>query len=142
MAGWKLVCKLHPWGTKIDIDALVRIADLFRHRLDPAVVAVLAERPYRYRALHTRLETHLGEHVDDNAVSRSLHRLTKIGAIRADSKHFGSRVIKTYSRADKCESYLTTYEALACVLAHLDMARDECDGTCPVHDGPCAKYAA
>lgn len=113
----------------IDIDALVRIADLFRHRLDPAVVAVLAERPYRYRALHTRLETHLGEHVDDNAVSRSLHRLTKAGAIRADSKHIGSRIIKTYALADKGESYLVTYEALARAFAHVKLSRDDCDGS-------------
>jgi DNA-binding HxlR family transcriptional regulator len=118
----------------------VQLASMGGFRLTS--MAVLAERPYRYRALHTRLETHLGEHVDDNAVSRSLQRLTKIGAVRADSKRFGSRVIKTYSLADKGESYLATYEALACVLAHLDMSSDECDGVCPVHDGLCAKRAA
>ncbi|MFI7509603.1 hypothetical protein ACIBSS_22555 [Micromonospora aurantiaca] len=80
--------------------------------------------------------------MDDNAVSRSLHRLTKAGAIRADSKHFGSRIIKTYALADKGESYLVTYEALARVFAHVNMSRDDCDGACPVHDGPCGKRAA
>lgn len=115
-------------GAKIDIDALVRIADLFRFRWDPPILVVLAEKPFRFRALHSRLETHVGEHVDDNALTRSLHRLTRSGLVRADSKSAGSRVIKTYGLSDKGRQHLLTYEAIVTAYVHLHLLQDECDG--------------
>lgn len=108
-------------GQKIDIDVLVRIADLFRHRLDPAVLAVLAERPYRYRALTNRLTAQVRAHVDDNAVSRSLKRLTRFGLVRADSKHHGSRAINIYMLTDNGRELCLTYEAIATGYAHVHM---------------------
>lgn len=129
-------------GIQIDIDALVRIADLFRYRWDPAVLAVLAERPYRYRALHTRLESHVGEHVDDNALTRSLQRITRSGMVRADSKRFGSRVIKTYVLTDRGRDNLMTYEAIVTVYAHIHMPADKCDGSCAIHTPRHAERAA
>jgi DNA-binding HxlR family transcriptional regulator len=129
-------------GTQIDIDALVRIADLFRFRWDPPVLAILAERPYRYRALHTRLTTHFCGHMDDNALSRSLHRLTRFGLVHADSQSFGSRDINTYALADKGRETLRTYEALASVYAHVNMSDDECDGSCTIHTRRYTKHLA
>jgi DNA-binding PadR family transcriptional regulator len=133
---------LHQRGEEIDIDALVRIADLFRLRWDPAVLAVLAERPSRYRALHTRLESHVGEHVDDNALTRCLQRATRSGLIRADSKRLGSRIIKTYALTERGRDQLMTYEAIVAVYAHVHMPESECDGGCSVHTSPQAERAA
>lgn len=144
IARWHLgcSCNLHPWGTKIDIDTLVRIADLFRHRLDPAVLAVLAERPYRYRALHNRLTAQVREHVDDNALSRSLQRLTRHGLVRADSKHHGSRPINIYTLTNDGREQMLTYEAIATGYAHVHMPESQCDGDCDGDGGPCTEHAA
>jgi DNA-binding HxlR family transcriptional regulator len=129
-------------GAKIDIDTLVRIADLFRYRWDPAVLAVLAERPYRYRALHSRLESHVGEHVDDNALTRSLHRVTRSGLVRADSNRSGSRAIKTYALTDRGRNHMMTYQALVTVYAHAHLPEGQCDGACAVHPPRQAQRAA
>jgi len=123
------------WGLTIDIDAIVRVADLFRFRWDPAVLAVLAERPFRFRALHTRLVTQIGEHVDDNALTRSLHRLTRAGLIQADSRRMGSRPIKIYGLSDKGRVHLMKIEAIVCVFTDAHTSDDECDGKCRVHPG-------
>jgi DNA-binding PadR family transcriptional regulator len=103
---------------------------------------VLAERPFRFRALHTRLVTHIGEHVDDNALTRSLHRLRRSGLIRADSKHVGSRSINTYTLSDKGRVHLIKYEALVCVFTHTYTSEEGCDSGCRVHQKPGSDGAA
>jgi DNA-binding HxlR family transcriptional regulator len=103
---------------------------------------VLAEKPFRFRALHTRLESHVGEHVDDNALTRSLHRLTRLDLIRADSKHFGNRVINTYSLSEPGRENLAAYEALVTVYLHLHELHGKCDGRCPVHEAQDDERAA
>lgn len=138
MAPWYLV-QVAFTGGKIDISALVRIADLFRFRWDPPILAVLAERQLRFRALHTQLESHIDEHVDDNALTRSLKRLTRLGMIRVDSKRLGNRMIKAYSLSDKGHERLTAYVAIITVYAHLEQPAHECDGCCvhkPLSDIP------
>ena len=120
-------------GPKIDIEQLVLIADMFRFRWDPPILAVLAERPFRFRALHSRLEAHVGEHVDDNALTRSLHRLTRAGLARVDSVRTGKRPIKTYSLSDMGREHLAAYEAIVAIYTHLHLPQDQCDGKCPVH---------
>ncbi|MGJ3224012.1 hypothetical protein ACQEUV_01315 [Micromonospora aurantiaca (nom. illeg.)] len=80
--------------------------------------------------------------MDDNALTRSLHRLTRSGLVRADSKHIGSRSIKTYGLSDKGREHLVIYEAMVAVYAHLQVPPDECDGTCPVHNQQAAHRAA
>jgi DNA-binding HxlR family transcriptional regulator len=120
-------------GLKIDIEQLIRIADLFRTRWDPPILAVLAEKPFRFRALHSQLEAHVGEHVDDNALTRSLHRLTRSNLVRVDSKRSGNRLIKTYSLSENGREQLATYEAIVDVYTHLHLPADKCDGRCPVH---------
>lgn len=99
----------------IDIDTLVRIAEYFRFRWDPPILAELAQRPSRFRALASRLETHVGEHVDDNALSRSLHRLTRSGLITADGSRVGRRDFKVYRLTAKGHQQVHTYVALVAV---------------------------
>jgi DNA-binding HxlR family transcriptional regulator len=129
-------------GIKIDIDALVRIADLFRHRMDPAVLAVLAERPYRFRALSNRLTAQVRVHVDDNAVSRSLKRLTRHGLVRADSKRHGTREINLYMLTDTGREMYLTYEAIHNGYADVHMLESQCDGNCDGDGDPCDEHAA
>ena len=94
---------------------------------------MLAETSYRFRALHGRLEAHVGEHVDDNALTRSLYRLTRAGLVRIENSRSGRRPIKTYSLSDTGREHLATYEAIVDVYTHLHLPHTECDGACPVH---------
>ena len=127
---------IEPTGEpKIEIDALVRIAGLFRFRWDPPILAVLAERSFRFRALLTRLESHIGEHVDDNALTRSLRRLTRSGLVRADNKRVGRRNIKVYSVTDTGREHVELYHAFITVYEHRRKPAGACDRTCCVH-GP------
>lgn len=118
-------------GLEIDIDALVRIAEYFRFRWDPPILAELAERASRFRALASRLETHVGEHVDDNALSRSLHRLTRTGLITADCTQVGRRDYKLYRPTGKGHQHVKTYAAVTTAYTHLDQPEHgRCDGCC------------
>ncbi|WP_117214520.1 winged helix-turn-helix transcriptional regulator [Allorhizocola rhizosphaerae] len=99
----------------IDIDTLVRIAGYFRFRWDPPILAELAQRPSRFRQLATRLQRHVGEHVDDNALSRSLQRLTRSGLVTADDNRVGRRDFKVYRLTAKGHAHVHTYGALAAV---------------------------
>lgn len=115
---------------------------MFRFRWDPPILAVLAEKPFRFRALHARLVAQVGEHVDDNALTRSLQRLTRSGLVRADSKRSGNRLINTYCLSDQGREHLATYEAIVAVYAHVHLPLDECDGKCSVHHGQQVERAA
>jgi DNA-binding PadR family transcriptional regulator len=97
---------------------LVRIAEYFRFRWDPPILAELAQRPSRFRALASRLETHVGEHVDDNALSRSLQRLTRSGLVTADGNRVGRRDFKVYRLTAKGREHVHTYLALVAVFAN------------------------
>jgi DNA-binding HxlR family transcriptional regulator len=101
-----------PRGTKIDLEKLIHVAGMFRFRWDPPVLAVLAERPFRFRALHARLQAQIGDHVDDNALTRSLHRLTTSGLVHIDSTPSGNRTINTYSLSEHGREQLGTYKAI------------------------------
>ncbi|NUR30049.1 MAG: hypothetical protein HOV83_30070 [Catenulispora sp.] len=106
------------------------------------MLAVLAERPYRYRALTNRLTAQVRVHVDDNAVSRSLHRLTRFGLVQADSRHHGSRAINIYTLTPNGRELYLTYEAIATGYARAQPPGTPCDGSCDDGDGPCDQHAA
>ncbi|SCE63864.1 hypothetical protein GA0070216_10142 [Micromonospora matsumotoense] len=80
--------------------------------------------------------------MDDNALTRSLHRATRSGLVRADSKSSGSRVINTYALTDLGRDSLATYEAIAAVYAHVHLPEDACDGSCSIHTRQRAERAA
>lgn len=96
----------------IDTGTLIDIGQRFRFRWDPAILAELAERPSRYRALASRLQAHVGQHLDDNALSRSLRRLVRYGLVTADSNRIGKRDFKVYRLTDKGREHVGTYQAL------------------------------
>jgi DNA-binding HxlR family transcriptional regulator len=128
-------------GAEIDIDVLVRMADRLRFRHDPPILAALSTRPRRFRELHARLEANLGEHVDDNTLTRGLGRLTRSGLIHVESTLKGLRDFKTYSLSDLGRERLREVEGLLAVYAHLLSPADECDGGCyqhRMHDLDCA----
>jgi DNA-binding HxlR family transcriptional regulator len=128
-------------STEIDIDALVRMADRLKFRHDPPILAALSARPRRFRELHVRLEASLGEHVDDNTLTRGLGRLTRSGLIHVESTLKGLRDFKTYSLSDRGRERLREVEGLLAVYAHLLSPADECDGGCyqhRMHDVECA----
>jgi len=113
-------CSAQDGGLAIDIDTqtLARIAEHFRHRWDPLVLAELSEQPSRFRALASRLETHVGEHVDDNALSRSLHRLTRFGLVTAERRSVGRRDLKTYRLTRTGREQVGTFAAFVAVITH------------------------
>jgi len=115
----------------IDIDVLIRIAEFFRFRWDPPILAELAERPSRFRALASRLETHVGEHVDDNALSRSLHRLTRSGLVTAECSRVGRRDVKLYRLTRSGREHVATYGAFVAAYRPIDrLPGGDCDGCC------------
>lgn len=117
-------------GQAIDVDVYLEIADLFRFRWDPAVLAVLAERPYRFRALARQLEARINDHVDDNALSRSLHRLTRAKHVEATKTRVGRREVPVYTISNEGTRYLQTYGAFIATYQRLDIPDDRCVACC------------
>jgi DNA-binding HxlR family transcriptional regulator len=117
-------------GPRDGLDVLVQIADLFRFRWDPPILAVLAERPLRFRALLRRLEAHVGDHVDDNALSRSLHRLTRMEYVRAESERIGQRDFPFYSITRAGRDHVATYDAFIALYQGLHASGGDCNGCC------------
>lgn len=140
VALWVAPCKLQDRGLVIDIDVLVRIGDLFRFRWDPPVLAVLEERPFRFRALLTRLESQVGEHVDDNALSRSLHRLTGSGLVGVEVTPIGGRNFNVYGLTETGHKYLETYGAFIAIYARVEKPCDDCSGCCLRHHHPHSEH--
>jgi DNA-binding HxlR family transcriptional regulator len=99
-------------GDIYDVGTIIHIAEYFRFRWDPPILAELGQRPSRFRALASRLETQLGAHLNDNALSRSLHRLTRHGLITADCDKVGRRDLKVYRLTPKGVQHAQTYEVL------------------------------
>lgn len=95
----------------IDVDVYLEISDLFRFRYDPAVLSLIAERPYRFRDLVTRLEGQVDGHVDDNAVGRSLKRLTNDNHVRKAKMRHGNKIVPVYSITDEGRLSVRLYHA-------------------------------
>ncbi|MPZ28586.1 MAG: hypothetical protein GEV12_19845 [Micromonosporaceae bacterium] len=111
----------HPAASRSDngteVHALVKIADLLRFRWDPAILACLAEQPWRNRALAKHLGEHIGDRVEDNALSRSLGRLRRGGFVVAHPATVGRRIVPVYRitgqgsvRLDMYRAFVRTYQ--------------------------------
>ncbi|GAA3741631.1 hypothetical protein GCM10022225_26390 [Plantactinospora mayteni] len=97
----------------IDVDVYLEISDLFRFRYDPAVLSAIAERPYRFRELVSRLERQTdGRHVDDNAVGRSLRRLANDNHVRKSKMRDGDRLVPVYAITDEGRLQVRLYQAV------------------------------
>nr|MDT0658810.1 hypothetical protein [Micromonospora sp. DSM 115978] len=88
------------------------MSDLFRFRYDPALLSLIAERPSRFRDLVTRLEGQVEGHVDDNAVGRSLKRLTKDSLVRKAKVRDGNKLVPVYSITDEGRLSVSVYDAV------------------------------
>jgi DNA-binding PadR family transcriptional regulator len=97
----------------IDIRTLFEIAEMFRFRWDPAILACLEEQPLRYRALARQLGSRIDDRVEDNALSRSLGRLRRNGLVAAHRTMVGRRTVPTYHITDEGHGRLDRYRSLA-----------------------------
>jgi DNA-binding PadR family transcriptional regulator len=95
----------------MDVDVYFEISDLFRFRYDPAVLGLIAERPYRFRDLVTRLESQVEGHVDDNAVGRSLKRLAHDNHVRKARMRDGNKLVPVYSITEEGRLSVSVYHA-------------------------------
>ncbi|MDT4991579.1 MAG: HxlR-like helix-turn-helix, partial [Actinoplanes sp.] len=114
----------------IDINLVNRMAELLRFRRDPPILSALDERPFRFRELHARLETNIGEHVDDNALTRGLGRLTRSGLVHVEEASVGVRHIKIYDLSDLGCEQLRQVDGLLAAYAHMRHPQGACDGGC------------
>lgn len=101
----------------MDIDLYLRVRRLFETKWDPVVLDLLAERPSRYLTLVRRAQRVVGEQVADEHIveaniTRSLHRLQRLGLVRADALAQGRRRVAVYHLTDRGRSVLDTYRAL------------------------------
>ncbi|MBX7267600.1 hypothetical protein KIF24_17195 [Micromonospora sp. Llam7] len=96
----------------IDVDVYLELSDLFRFRYDPALLSLIAERPSRFRDLVTRLEGQVEGHVDDNAVGRSLKRLTNDSLVRKAKMRDGNKLVPVYSITDEGRLSVSVYHAV------------------------------
>lgn len=103
----------------VDVNAYLEISDLFRFRYDPPVLSLIAERPYRFRDLVTRLESQVEGHVDDNAVGRSLKRLTNVRHVRRAKMRDGSKLVPVYSITDEGTLSVGVYRAFIDAYRHI-----------------------
>jgi DNA-binding HxlR family transcriptional regulator len=102
----------HQGKRVLNIERYLEIAELFRFRWDPAILAALAEGPHRFRALRTRIEDEMDEHMDDNALSRSLRRLEKEGYIASRKLQVGRRQVPVYTITDVGLDNVRLYAAI------------------------------
>jgi DNA-binding PadR family transcriptional regulator len=106
----------------LNIESYLEMADLFRFRWDPAILAVIADRPSRFRALATALERQIDEHVDDNALWRSLRRLQRSGHIESRKLAVGRREVPVYTITAAGATQLKTYGAFIDVYERINVA--------------------
>jgi DNA-binding HxlR family transcriptional regulator len=70
---------------RLDLDALRELVEIFRHRWDPIILVVLAERPRRRRELTQQVCDSHGEHISDGVLSDVLNRLQDEGLITKEN---------------------------------------------------------
>jgi DNA-binding PadR family transcriptional regulator len=96
----------------MDVGVYLEVRDLFRYKWDPAILDVLAERPYRYLALGRRVRTLVDGTMEHGAVNRALARLQEAGYIHATPASAGGRDISVYELTDEGYQALATYRAI------------------------------
>jgi DNA-binding PadR family transcriptional regulator len=67
--------------SRLNLDGLRELVDIFKHRWDPIILVLLAERPRRRRELTQEVRDSRGEHIADGVLSEVLNRLQAEGLI-------------------------------------------------------------
>jgi DNA-binding HxlR family transcriptional regulator len=70
----------------MDVDALRELTDIFKHRWDPIILALLSASPHRRRELTHQVRDKKGEHISDGVLSQTLSRLTEEGLIDKEQR--------------------------------------------------------
>jgi DNA-binding HxlR family transcriptional regulator len=65
----------------VNLDGLRELAELFKHRWDPIILALVTERPRRFSELAHEVRDRSGEHISDGVLSLTLARLIVDGFI-------------------------------------------------------------
>ncbi|GAA1370193.1 hypothetical protein GCM10009661_28900 [Catellatospora chokoriensis] len=119
----------------MDIGQLDEVADLFRRRLEPLILALLAtQSPRKFRGIGTELLALLGGHLDDNAITRALAGLTKRGLIVKASNMAGRRDFPDYWITRKGHQRHAVYCAILAAYAKTSQAAAGSSTTATVHD--------
>jgi len=95
------------------VHTLILIADLFRFRWDPAVLACLAEQPCRNGALARTLGLRVGDRVEDNTLYRSLGRLRRGGLVTAEQIAAAGRNVPVYRITSHGRTLHDLYDTIA-----------------------------
>jgi DNA-binding PadR family transcriptional regulator len=95
------------------VHTLILIADLFRFRWDPAVLACLAEQPRRNGALARTLGLRVGDRVEDNTLYRSLGRLRRGGLVTAEQIAAAGHNVPIYRITSHGRTLHDLYDAIA-----------------------------
>lgn len=106
----------------MDFERLRALADLVRHRWDLVILALLAERPMRYRELSQRTR-HRSERIADGVLSRTLRRLEHGGLVDRATIADGSAVYRpTVAALTRMEQVRRVEALLADEVRHDDDA--------------------
>jgi DNA-binding HxlR family transcriptional regulator len=71
---------------RLNLDELRELVEIFRHRWDPIILVLLAERPRRRKELTQEVRDNRGEHISDGVLSDVLTRLQDEGLITKVNK--------------------------------------------------------
>lgn len=84
---------------RLNLDGLRELVEIFRHRWDPIILVLLAERPRRRRELTQEVRDNRGEHISDGVLSEALDRLQDDGLIAKDKRGANHVVYRATSAA-------------------------------------------
>jgi DNA-binding HxlR family transcriptional regulator len=101
----------------VEFERLRALADLAHHRWDLVILALLAERPMRYRELSQRT-CHRSERIADGVLSRTLRRLEQGGLVARATIADGSAVYRLTAAALTKVEQFRRVEALLAEEAH------------------------
>ncbi len=85
----------------MNLDGLRELVEIFRHRWDPIILVLLAERPRRRRELTQEVCDSHGEHISDGVLSDVLNRLQGEGLITKENIR-ASHVVYRATQAALC----------------------------------------
>ena len=118
----------------IDLKTYWDIARLFRYKWDTGVLIALLEHPRRFSQVRQDVQAHSDEHLDDNALLRSLKRLRRAHMLSKEKTRSGRRVVSLYSITPQGRHHLDRYDVLVASWRMDKRPAAPCQGCC-LHSG-------